>query len=166
MWVGMNEATGTFGGSMSEVERPMSSANGVESEPAGRADPARNRASAGEIPTEASSRRDGTGLALSGGGYRASLFGRGSLWRLNGLGLLPMLRRITSVSGGSITAGVLAARWSELNFDDNGYATNFDDIVAHRVMEFCSHTLDRKAILSGLVPFVSAAGIARRVYES
>ena len=38
------------------------------------------------------------GLALSGGGYRATLFGLGSLWRLNDAGLLGRLDRITSVS--------------------------------------------------------------------
>jgi hypothetical protein len=34
------------------------------------------------------------------------LFRLGSLWRLNDAGLLPQLARISSVSGGSITAGV------------------------------------------------------------
>ena len=45
-------------------------------------------------------------LCLSGGGYRAMLFHVGALWRLNELGLLPRLDRVSSVSGGSITAGV------------------------------------------------------------
>ena len=49
----------------------------------------------------------GLGLCLSGGGYRAMLFHVGALWRLNELGYLPQLKRISSVSGGSITAGVL-----------------------------------------------------------
>lgn len=47
----------------------------------------------------------GTGLCLSGGGYRAMLFHVGSLWRLNQAGFLPKLNRVSSVSGGSITAG-------------------------------------------------------------
>jgi len=51
------------------------------------------------------------GLALSGGGYRATLFGLGSLTRLNDAGLLGKLDLITSVSGGSILAGILALRW-------------------------------------------------------
>src|SRR5208282_640505 len=49
----------------------------------------------------------GTALCLSGGGYRAMLFHLGSLWRLNEAGLLRKLNRISSVSGGSITAGML-----------------------------------------------------------
>lgn len=112
-----------------------------------------------------SARRQGVGLALSGGGFRASLFGLGSLWRLNELGWLKSLRRLTSVSGGSLTAGVLAARWRELEFDDAGCAVNFPGIVAARLRGFCSTTLDWKAILCGLIPFVSAAGVARRAYE-
>ena len=52
----------------------------------------------------------GTALCLSGGGYRAMVFHLGALWRLNELGYLPRLDRISSVSGGSITAGVLGLK--------------------------------------------------------
>jgi len=45
---------------------------------------------------------DLTGLALSGGGFRATLFHLGAFWRLNELGYLPNLDRVSSVSGGSI----------------------------------------------------------------
>jgi NTE family protein len=114
---------------------------------------------------ERSALRSGTGLALSGGGFRASLFGLGSLWRLNELGWLGSLSRVTSVSGGSLTAGVLAARWRELHFDAARRAVNFPQIVAGPLREFCSRTLDWKAVLCGLIPFVSAAGVARHAYE-
>lgn len=57
---------------------------------------------------------EGLGLALSGGGTRAMLFHAGALLRLYELGLFPELRRISGVSGGSITAGVLARNWSAL----------------------------------------------------
>ncbi|HEX5676140.1 MAG TPA: patatin-like phospholipase family protein, partial [Azonexus sp.] len=69
------------------------------------------------------------GLALSGGGFRATLFGLGTLWRLNEAGLLGNLTRITSVSGGSILAGILAHRWRQLNFSD-GLADNFEAVLA------------------------------------
>src|SRR5581483_8867572 len=59
----------------------------------------------------------GIGLCLSGGGYRAMLFHLGTLWRLNEAGILPKLTRISSVSGGSITSGVLGAYWNQLAFD-------------------------------------------------
>jgi NTE family protein len=60
---------------------------------------------------------DGMALCLSGGGYRAMVFHAGALWRLNELGLLKKLKRISSVSGGSITAGVLGMNWQKLQFD-------------------------------------------------
>ena len=47
---------------------------------------------------------DSVALCLSGGGYRAMLFHLGALWRLNELGYLKKLARISSVSGGSITS--------------------------------------------------------------
>jgi len=72
----------------------------------------------------------GVGLALSGGGFRATLFHLGSLWRLNELGYLPKLNRISSVSGGSITAGFLAVRWSQLQFR-GGVAANFQDLIVN-----------------------------------
>ena len=56
-------------------------------------------------------------LCLSGGGYRAMVFHIGVLWRLYEAGLLASVKRISSVSGGSITAGVLALKWRELSFE-------------------------------------------------
>ena len=47
-------------------------------------------------------------LALSGGGFRATLFHCGALLRLNELGYLTKISRISSVSGGSIASGMLA----------------------------------------------------------
>ena len=97
------------------------------------------------------------GLALSGGGFRATLFGLGSLWRLNDVGLLGKLDRITSVSGGSIVAGVLAHRWSQLTWD-NGRATNFVTEIADPVRAFCEKTIDIGAGLLGLITPFKGAG--------
>jgi NTE family protein len=105
------------------------------------------------------------GLALSGGGYRASLFGLGSLWRLNDAGLLGHIDRVTSVSGGSILAGVLAHHWSRLKFAD-GRAANFIEEVAAPIEAFCSHTIDVGAGLKGLLtPFKSAGDFLIDCYE-
>lgn len=65
----------------------------------------------------------GQGLALSGGGYRASLFHLGVSRRLHELGVLQQTTRLSSVSGGSILAGFLAHRMLDLGrqrleFDD------------------------------------------------
>jgi len=78
-----------------------------------------------------------TGLALSGGGYRAMLFNLGSVWRLNEMGWLPKIDMITSVSGGSILNGVLATRWARLQWEDRPegrVAINFADLIAMPVM--------------------------------
>ena len=67
----------------------------------------------------------GIALCLSGGGYRAMIFHVGVLWRLNEAGYLPRLARVSSVSGGSITAGVLGLKWSRLAFDGAKVAQGF-----------------------------------------
>ena len=67
---------------------------------------------------------EGWALCLSGGGYRAMLFHLGVLWRLNER-LLPKLDRVSSVSGGSITAGALGIAWERLDFDGDGVARGF-----------------------------------------
>ncbi len=52
--------------------------------------------------------REGIGVALSGGGHRASLFGLGALLYLADAGKNHQVRSIASVSGGSLTNGVIA----------------------------------------------------------
>ena len=54
---------------------------------------------------EAGGPRPEIALCLSGGGYRAMLFHVGVLWRLVDSGVLAEVDRVSSVSGGSITAG-------------------------------------------------------------
>ena len=99
-----------------------------------------------------------TGLALSGGGFRATLFSLGSLIRLNELGLLRKIDTITSVSGGAITAGYLAYKWSVLKFDSSGKATNFDNEVVYPLIEFCNQTIDYPSVFKGLLSVRSTIG--------
>lgn len=104
------------------------------------------------------------GLALSGGGFRATLFGLGTLWRLNDAGLLGKLDRVTSVSGGSILAGILAHRWRSLQFT-SGRARNFSQVVADPVRAFCASTIDVGVGLAGLlVPFKTAGDFLAHRY--
>jgi NTE family protein len=72
---------------------------------------------------------EGIALCLSGGGYRAMLFHLGGIIRLNELGHLKKIARVSSVSGGSITAGVLGLAWQQLEFGIGGIASNLDDLV-------------------------------------
>lgn len=93
--------------------------------------------------------REGIALCLSGGGYRAMLFHVGALRRLNELGWLPKLDFVCSVSGGSITAAVLARQWDRLAFADD-VAGNFEAVVEAPLRKFADQTIDTKAVLGGL----------------
>ncbi len=109
--------------------------------------------------------QEGMALCLSGGGYRAMLFHTGVLWRLNEIGLLPKLNRISSVSGGSITAGVLALKWQrELNFQ-NSVATNFNEEVVKPIMRLADHTIDVPSVLSGTLWFGSIGDQIIKAYR-
>src|SRR5437016_7776303 len=84
----------------------------------------------------------GIALCLSGGGYRAMLFHVGALWRLNELGYLLKLNRVSSVSGGSITAGVLAMNWTGLGFDGTGVGKNVEVKLVKPIRLLASVTID------------------------
>jgi NTE family protein len=108
----------------------------------------------------------GTALCMSGGGYRAMLFHVGALWRLNELGRLATLDRVSSVSGGSITAGTLALGWSRLAFDAQGVAANFEAQLVAPVRGLAGRTIDRPSILSGiLTPRQTIAGKVADAYR-
>ena len=95
--------------------------------------------------------QEGIALCLSGGGFRAMLFHVGSLWRLNEIGYLPKLKRISSVSGGSITSAVMGMNWGKLVFDARGRATNFKDLVADPICGLADRSLDVKVIFTGIL---------------
>jgi NTE family protein len=102
-------------------------------------------------PEPAGGPRPGIALCLSGGGYRAMIFHLGALWRLNQLGFLKKLARVSSVSGGSITAGVLALAWKKLTFDQTGVATNLEDLVIRPLRRFANNTIDQGSIIKGIL---------------
>jgi NTE family protein len=97
----------------------------------------------------------GLGLCLSGGGYRAMLFHTGALWRLNELGYLKQLTRVSSVSGGSIAAAVLGQRWGKLKFTEPGpkgqpVAANMEAEVVAPIRVLATQTLDVPAVITGM----------------
>ena len=108
---------------------------------------------------------EGIALCLSGGGYRAMVFHLGALWRLNETGYLHKLARVSSVSGGSITAGVLALNWDRLDFDDAGIARNFDEQIVVPVRSMARRTIDWQAILLGTLLPGSAGGRLTAAYR-
>lgn len=126
-------------------------------------------ASSAEQPVrdiEPSSLQPGIGLCLSGGGFRAMLFHLGTLWRLNDLGYLPKLDRISSVSGGSITAGLLGLKWNNLEFGTTtGVANNFLDEIVKPIRSFGDRTIDLWAILAGTLGPGSIGDSIARSYD-
>lgn len=88
---------------------------------------------------------EGIAVCLSGGCYRATLFHAGVLWRLIELNLLSpqphsiiregvsrsvgTLRRISSVSGGSICSAVLGLKWPTLRFGTPNLVSDYQQAV-------------------------------------
>lgn len=105
---------------------------------------------------------DGVALCLSGGGYRAMLFHVGALLRLNEFGSIGKIARLSSVSGGSITAGVLALNWKQFSFDASGTITNFDQSFVQPIRRLASKTIDVPAIFGGVF---SSASISDKVAD-
>ncbi|HET6467726.1 MAG TPA: patatin-like phospholipase family protein [Geminicoccaceae bacterium] len=92
----------------------------------------------------------GAGLCLSGGGYRAMVFHVGVLWRLYEAGLLGGVKRVSSVSGGSITAGLLALKWPKLSFDPKRLQADFVPEIVTPIRTLARETIDAEAIILGL----------------
>ena len=109
--------------------------------------------------------RQGVGLALSGGGYRAMLFHAGALRRLNETGYLPRLDFVSSVSGGSIASGVLASAWADLDFAPDGRAVNLEEKVVEPLCALASRRLDVPCVLTGLLPGRSVSGCVEAAYR-
>lgn len=106
------------------------------------------------------------GLCLSGGGFRATLFHVGALRRLNELGILSRVHTVSSVSGGSITNAVLAARWDELkSTETNGVFTAFDEMVAKPISSFCEADLRTDVLLWDRVNPINWPNLIRRDYS-
>src|SRR5919201_2814264 len=107
----------------------------------------------------------GIGLALSGGGFRATLFHCGAMWRLNELGHLQTLTRVSSVSGGSITAGVLGLKWAKLQQAKWTPQALVDEVVTP-LRKFCEQSIDAPSILEGVfVPRESVADVLTKAYR-
>jgi len=87
------------------------------------------------------------------------LFPVGALWRLNEAGMLSRLQHVSSVSGGSITAGVLAMNWGKLDFDPGrGVSQQFQEQLVAPVRQLAGQTLDEGSVIGGLLSPFSSIG--------
>lgn len=104
-------------------------------------------------------RRVGVGLCLSGGGFRAALFHLGAVRRLNELGVLGQVRTISAVSGGSITANLLAdprlgwpAEHGASLAGADLVVQGFEECVAEPLRRLTARNVRTPALLSKLWP--------------
>ncbi len=94
-------------------------------------------------------------LWLAGDGYRAALFHLGALTRLNEVGLLAQIGTIGAVSGGAITAAVLAAR---ITWPLAGAFRDWPEQIAGPLREIAGRNVRARALLRR--PFPGAAAEA------
>jgi len=105
------------------------------------------------IPQDDDALKDASALCLSGGGYRAMIFHLGAIWRLNELGLLHSLDRISSVSGGSLTAATLGMNWSRLQWvqrDGRQVAQNLEACLIQPVRAMARVSIDTSSVVWGI----------------
>lgn len=96
------------------------------------------------------------GIALSGGGFRGTLFHLGVIRFLRDAGLLDQVSHITSVSGGSILGAHVVQNWDRYC----GTEREFDEISAE-LIEFTQ--LDVRNRIVRRFPFTSSLNTCRRM---
>lgn len=100
------------------------------------------------MATDSVEHDDSIKLALSGGGFRATLFHLGVIRYLRETGRLAKVKHIASVSGGSITATHLILNWGKYTGDEKAFAA-----VAAKLVQFVRRNVRgrivAKAILKG-----------------
>ena len=106
----------------------------------------------------------GIALCLSGGGYRAMLFHAGAIWRLCEIGAIPALKRISSVSGGSIIAALLGLKWNQLK-QSNFNCRNYETHVVTPIRALAGKTIDVGSIITGLLGPDTVSERVRMAYE-
>ena len=98
------------------------------------------------------------GLALSGGGFRATLYHLGVIRYLRDAGTLQKISQITSVSGGSILAAHLLLNWDRYCGTDAEFEQAADEIIRFTKMDVRNRIVRR-------FPFSSSVNSLRRVFR-
>ena len=116
-------------------------------------------------PIDGDKLEDIVGFCLSGGGYRAMLFHAGAIFRMNELGLLRKLDRVSSVSGGSMAAAALAIAYPKFQYDVKDQVTNLRATFLKPILDQANNSIDVGSAFAGLNPFASAAAAAAKSYD-
>jgi len=94
------------------------------------------------------------------------LYHAGALYRLHEVGLLASLDRISSVSGGSITAGLLAFVWARQGWTGRTVSNDeFRTCFVEPTLELAGHTIDIPSILLGFLPWLNVGREVARRYD-
>jgi NTE family protein len=89
---------------------------------------------------------DEIAVAMSGGGFRATLAALGTLRLLGDAGLLEQVRYSSSVSGGSISNGLFATRWEQLAKDGFSGEAVDEHLIGPFVRRITSESLKAKLL--------------------
>lgn len=87
-------------------------------------------------------------LAFSGGGFRATLTALGTLRFLADAGLLPQVRYVSSVSGGSLANGLFACRYEDLAAKGFGPDALDDGVIRPFVERITTRSLTMGLVLN------------------
>ena len=107
--------------------------------------------------TTDSSKKMNIGLALSGGGFRATLFHLGLIRFLRDAGLLTSVTHLASVSGGSVMAAHLIYRWDQYtSADDAVFEKAASELIAFTQQDVRGKIVRRLPllVLASLIPRV------------
>ncbi|CCK25542.1 hypothetical protein BN159_1163 [Streptomyces davaonensis JCM 4913] len=119
-------------------------------------------------PAQPPTTTDPLAVALSGGGFRATLSALGFLRLVADAGLLSQLRYASSVSGGSLANGLLATHYPALKAQGFTTAAVDEILIDPAIEQISSHSL-KKALLRGLWrtvgPMTRTELLARRLDE-
>lgn len=90
------------------------------------------------------------GLALSGGGFRATLYHLGLVRFLRDARILPNVTHITSVSGGSILAAHLVLNWNRYNGSDSEFDAAANELLTFVKLDVRNRILRRIPLAFGV----------------
>ena len=102
------------------------------------------------------------GLALSGGGFRATLFHLGLVRFLRDARILPNITHITSVSGGSILAAHLVLNWNRYNGSDSEFEAAANELLAFVRLDVRNRIVRRILVARGLRFLLGLIGRSNR----
>src|SRR5262245_17137300 len=102
------------------------------------------------------------GLALSGGGFRATLFHLGLVRFLRDAGVLPQVSHITAVSGGSIFAAHLLLNWERYNGSTSDFAAAAAELIAFTRLDIRNRVIRRFPLMLPVRGLRRVAGLSNR----